>query len=507
VGVRRSSGPAPELRLRLLGGARVERGDAPVALDTRKAVALLAFLAVTGDAYGRDRLAAMFWPDSDPERSRGALRRTLSALRTSGAGPWIDTDGHRVALKPARLRVDVSEFRRLLEASRLAEAADLYRGEFLAGFSLRDSAEFDEWQTEQAEALRRDLAAALARLARHRAEDGDTRAAIGYAQRWLSLDPLHEPAHRELMRLYAAAGDRAAALRQYAECVRRLDGELGVTPLPDTARLAAEIRDGAVGAPNPRTAAARVVERNAAAVQEALADVHTLHGEYAKAIASYESAAAAAAAGGDRRRAIEHKLAEVHHRRGEWERAETHYRAALQGEVDDGRRARLQADWSLAAHRRGESGRAKRLATEALDLARRAGDRRALAQVHNILGILARDQGHHLVAREHLRDSLQLARELGDAGVHMAALNNLALACADADQIPEAIALTEQALALAHEQGDRHREAALQNNLADLMRRAGRREEAMRHLKRAVTLFAGIDESTREPEVWKLVAW
>ena len=505
MGVRKALRKPSELSLRLLGAASVECNGDPLVLDTRKAIAVLVYLAVTADVQARDRLAAMFWPDADPERSRGALRRTLSALRTSAAGAWLETQGQRIGLRRTGLRVDVLEFRRLVGESRLADAAELYRGDFLAGFSVRGSPDFDEWQLTQAEALYRELAAVLARLAAQSAAAGDDATAISYALRWVALDPLHEPAYRELMRLYARTGDRAAALRQYAECARRLDRELGVGPMPETVSLAAAIRDGTLADEGPATRRERAIDGDGPAVLEALADVYTLHGDYAKAIASYESAASSAR--GDRRRSIEHKLAEVHHRRGEWERAEEHYRSALEGETNSGRRARLHADWSLVAHRRGDRSRAKRLAMEALRLAEAGADRDALAQVRNILGILARDEGKFRQARAHLEKSLELARELGDASVHAAALNNLALACADSNEIDRAIALTEEALRISRERGDRHREAALHNNLADLMRRAGRREEAMRHLKRAVTIFAGIDQSTREPEVWKLVAW
>jgi tetratricopeptide (TPR) repeat protein len=92
--------------------------------------------------------------------------------------------------------------------------------------------------------------------------------------------------------------------------------------------------------------------------------------------------------------------------------------------------------------------------------------------------------------------------------MRVAALNNLAVACARAGEFRRAITLTEDALAAARLIGDRHRVAALHNNLADLLRAAGRTEDAMRQLKRAVTLFAEIgDEGTAEPEVWKLAQW
>ena len=71
---------------------------------------------------------------------------------------------------------------------------------FLEGFALRDSPAFDDWQLGQAGALDRELASALRRLVEHLVAAGDLERAVPLARRWLDLDPLHEPAHRELMR-------------------------------------------------------------------------------------------------------------------------------------------------------------------------------------------------------------------------------------------------------------------------------------------------------------------
>ena len=101
---------------------------------------------------------------------------------------------------------------------------------------------FDDWQFFQAEGLRQELASALERLLRGHSALGAYRSAIPYARRWMALDPLHEPAQRELMRLYALAGQRAAAVRQYAECQRVLELELGVAPEEETTRLFQAIR-------------------------------------------------------------------------------------------------------------------------------------------------------------------------------------------------------------------------------------------------------------------------
>ncbi len=72
-----------------------------------------------------------------------------------------------------------------------------------------------------------------------------------------------------------------------------------------------------------------------------------------------------------------------------------------------------------------------------------------------------------------------------------------------------AIALLEDALAASRRTGERHLEAAIENNLADQLHASGRTEEAMDHLKRAVTLFAEVGgrPGELEPEIWKLVTW
>jgi len=459
-------------------------------MDTRKATALLAYLAMTGEVQARDTLAALLWPDADRERARGALRRTLSTLHTGLGGDELRIDGLRIALDDRGVDVDARRFRALIAEGRFAEAVASYTGDFLAGFSLRDSSGFDEWEAEQGETLRKELADALERLV---VSSEDPKAALLHARRWVSLDPLHEPAHSALMRLYARVGDRSGAIRQYRELVRILDRELGVSPLPETVALSRAIESG-------DTEVARSPRRADSTAGESVGDLHTRHGDYAKAIASYE--AALASASGLERARVEHKLADVHHRRGEWDRAEAHYRAALAGQNDLAHRARVSADWSLAVHRRGDVPRAKRLAEDALGLAKRARDEPALAQALNITGILMGD-------RTRLEESLAIAGRIGDEATRVAALNNLAIALGRTGETERATQLTREALGAAITLGDRHREAALHNNLADLLHQAGKRDEAERELRRAARLFSEIggDASAMEPEVWKLVQW
>jgi DNA-binding SARP family transcriptional activator/Tfp pilus assembly protein PilF len=914
------------LKISLLGAPRAELDGVAIEVDTRKAVALLAYLAVTGRPHTRDALCNLLWPEYDQEHGRGALRRTLSTLRKALGPEWLDAGRELVALRRddgMALELDVERFRTRLAAGdpgSLADAVELYRGDFLAGFTLRDSVNFDDWQYFEADSLRRELADALELLVDAHAARSEHERAILLARRWLALNPLHEPAHRRLIELYTLNGERDAALRQYRECVRILDAELGVAPVEETnelyravqenrvqvarpavrkeavstatpvevavppalvgreaawkallnayerigkdgrlvvlegepgigkTRLAEElighlsaqcrtviatrayeeerelayapvaeavraalsiVESPSVGAlaeaarllpdvgaastlpldspgaqtrfleslallvqtplagPSPglllfddvhwaddathdfltyvlrrlkgqpmlvlltwrpeelppghrlrrlaaeaglvialerltkdnvaelarslapgaaeaqiyeetegvpllvveycralargeeqlpggvrdmlrgrleavsevaaqvlaaaavigrpfdadilREASGRTDEETVAALEEletrgligetgdaydfrhdqlrllaqeetslarrrllhrrvadflarrpassgplagsvarhyqlagreeeaaqffrlagnhasslyanvdalahfraALAlghpdtaelhqeigDLETLRGKYEGALASYEAAAAATPPEALAR--VEHKLGALHLRRGAWDLAVSHLRAALAGAGEDASlTARIAADLSLALHRAGDPKGAAELAEQALERAEAAGERRALAQAHNILGLLAASEGHAAAARPHLEESLALTSAPEDADARAAALNNLALTLRAEGEGERALELTEEALQLCQVQGDRHREAALHNNLADLLRATGRPDDAMAHLKQAVAIFADVgDDAVSRPEIWKLVRW
>jgi predicted ATPase/DNA-binding SARP family transcriptional activator/predicted negative regulator of RcsB-dependent stress response len=252
---------ASPLALYLLGLPRIERGGVPVEVNRRKAVALVAYLAVTGQGHPRDSLVNLLWPEYDSSRGRAALRRTLFTLRTALGEDAILVDRDQLGLDPSgALRCDVDEFHRYLAACGahghptsetcprcvppLTEAVSLFRGEFMSGFTLRDSVNFDDWQLFQAERIRRELDSALQRLVQWHSAQREFELAAGYARRRLALDPLDEGAHCQLMRLCAWSGRRSAALRQYQECVAILEDQLGVPPQQATTQLYQAIQAG-----------------------------------------------------------------------------------------------------------------------------------------------------------------------------------------------------------------------------------------------------------------------
>ena len=255
------AGPVPiqgamATRVLLFGPPQILRDGAVVPVDTRKALAILAYLAVSGPVASRAEITALLWPDYDRSRGLRSLRRTLSALRGALDGADLEADRNSVKLG-GDLDVDVTRFGVL--ASRggrasLEQAAALVRGGFLAGFGLRDSIEFDDWQRREAERLQAATGRVFDSLAQLAREAGDLDAAIRHAERRLQLDPLSEASHRRLMELEAARGDRTAAVRRYRTLVRILDEELGVEPLAETTVAYEAIRAGRrVAGPTPAT--------------------------------------------------------------------------------------------------------------------------------------------------------------------------------------------------------------------------------------------------------------
>jgi DNA-binding SARP family transcriptional activator len=244
------------VQIRFFGAPEIRRDGVTVQVDTRKAVALLAYLAVAKRPVSRDQLCGLFWPESSQSRARGALRRTLSTARSVVGGEVIVADRESVLLDASPLNVDVLRFGALASGSdpgHLREAARLYAGDFLAGFAVRGSPEFEDWHRMEADRLRRAADEVFRRAAEASAEAGDTARAIELSQRRIEIDPLNEPAHRALMVMEARGGRRSSAINRYREMVRVLDEELGVAPLDETKQVYEAIRRGRYSEDAPPT--------------------------------------------------------------------------------------------------------------------------------------------------------------------------------------------------------------------------------------------------------------
>lgn len=239
--------PGP-IALQLFGAPALRLHGRIVDIGARKAMALLAWLALEGRGT-RARLATLFWPDLDAASARRNLRRELHRLRSAGAEAAVLSGGDTLALAPA-VAVDVQAFEAALARGDRAAAAAAYSGPLLDGLDLPEGGEFDAWAAGQRERLalrHRDAAQALA--AAHEAA-GRWREALDLTLRLIDSDALHEQHFRRAMALHAALGDRESALKLYERCRLRLGRELGLRPMPETMALAEAVRCGHLsGAP------------------------------------------------------------------------------------------------------------------------------------------------------------------------------------------------------------------------------------------------------------------
>jgi len=233
----------PLLTIQLFGEFRLLVDDKPVtAINTARLQSLLAYLLLHRTApQARQQLAFRFWPDSGDAQARTNLRNTLHQLRNSlpDADHCLQTDAKSIQWRPdAPFRLDVAEFEQQLQTAQkadnpiiarqaLEQAVRLYQGDLLPGC-------YDDWILPERERWQQTFASTLEQLITWLENERDYPAAISYAQRLLQHDPLREATYGRMMQLYAAAGDRAAALRVYHTCTTTLLNELGVEPSPTT---------------------------------------------------------------------------------------------------------------------------------------------------------------------------------------------------------------------------------------------------------------------------------
>jgi predicted ATPase/DNA-binding SARP family transcriptional activator len=248
-------------RLSLLGPPVLRADGAETPLPRDKRLHLLAFLAVHGDWVDRDRLADLFWPRATGGASRRNLRQLLVRVR-EGAWPEglldaLDVDRQRMRWP---LATDVEDFVKAAERGDRAAALDAYRGSFLAGAGSYDETPFAEWVELERQKLHFTWRDVILARATELAAAGRPEEATVLLERLLALDDLDEEALTAFMRLCAADGRPAQAMRAYRGFRQRLDREMGLAPASPTALLADEIESTArMAAANESTAAA--VER------------------------------------------------------------------------------------------------------------------------------------------------------------------------------------------------------------------------------------------------------
>jgi DNA-binding SARP family transcriptional activator/DNA-binding response OmpR family regulator len=240
------------LKLSLLGTPQISHDEKILTLPTKKALALLVYLALEKGWHTRDKICTLLWPDSDNFHARGTLRRGLTQIRqalqqvaTTQNNAYLLTKQDLIALNfECEVAVDTLILQNAFEIARtlnpltaspetleiLQTTVNLYRGDFLEGFGLEDAPDFDDWASVQRETYHRRLSLVLDRLALLYGESGNLPHAIETARQWVKHDPISEPPVALLIDLYLRDNNRVSALNTYEDYCAILEKELGIEP-------------------------------------------------------------------------------------------------------------------------------------------------------------------------------------------------------------------------------------------------------------------------------------
>ncbi|HSF82138.1 MAG TPA: ABC transporter substrate-binding protein, partial [Anaerolineales bacterium] len=246
------------LRILTCGGLSIQLGGKAVGkLASRKAELLVVYLARQQRAYRREVLAELLWEERSQSQARANLRVVLSSLRKQ-LGEYVWIDRNQVGLRAeAEVWLDAGEIVASLETiregagvataekiDRIKRALDLYQGEFLDGVYVHDARELEAWIGQERRHLQGLVIHGLSYMADQCLQTGEYQAGAVYVSQLVELDPLAETGQRQLMRLLALSGQRAAALSQYERFKRLLMEELGIEPEAETNRLQRQIQTG-----------------------------------------------------------------------------------------------------------------------------------------------------------------------------------------------------------------------------------------------------------------------
>lgn len=247
-----------DLIIYTLGDLQILRDGKPVrSLRSRKAQAMIVYLACTSKSHPREVLADLFWGESSQVRAMSNLRDVIHVLRTH-LEPFLEITRYSVALNlESEVWIDVAELDAALSpirergdtitaetAKKIEMALRLYQKDFLEGFYLRNAPGFQEWQVVERERLRLAALDGCISLVQHQLDEGNYRKGIHYARLALDLEPLMEVGHQQLMRLLALSGRSSEALVQFETCHQVLEEELGVEPSEETKDLYASLLKG-----------------------------------------------------------------------------------------------------------------------------------------------------------------------------------------------------------------------------------------------------------------------
>lgn len=251
------------LEVRLLGKFDVKRAGKPIAITSRPAQSLFAYLILSaGTSHRREKLAGMLWPDSLEETARDNLRHALWRIRKvfprKTKTEYLIADDLSITFNASsEYWLDVAELEKLSEnasADELIAVLSEYQGELLPGF-------YDEWVVLEREHLNSIFEHQMARLLALLEKEKRWLDILDWGERWIKLGQKPEPAYRALMSAHAAKGDMSKVAATYERCVKSLR-EFGIEPSEQTKELYENLKSGKQS-PNTVSVSTKLVSKEA----------------------------------------------------------------------------------------------------------------------------------------------------------------------------------------------------------------------------------------------------
>ncbi len=231
------------LQVNMFGAPRVFWNDVPIRICRLQTRALLYRLASVESINCRDQLCHYFWPNQSEVKAKARLAHLICDLRKNLPDPsLVQLDQQNIWLDPKAVQTDLQRFEQCHRSTLpvqedLLKAINLYHGEFLEGFTLPSSAEYELWLVRNKELWANRFRAVLTQLIELQIDAGKHWAAIDSLLHFLRFDDLNEDVHRRLMEQYLAIGNRQAAIRQFEQCADLLYREIGAAPSNTTRRV------------------------------------------------------------------------------------------------------------------------------------------------------------------------------------------------------------------------------------------------------------------------------
>ncbi len=227
------------LDIKLLGQFNLRWDGNPIEIPSRPAQSLLAYLALRpGTPQRRERLAGLLWPDATEANARSYLRQALwrirKALEAADRDYFLADEITIAFVADAEYSLDVAVLEQEVTADTptadLLRCVEVYHGDLLPGF-------YDEWVDPERERLQAIYEHKLTLLLDRLVVEQRWLEVLDWAERWIALGHVPEPAYRALMMAHSALGDRSSMAAAYQRCVESLQRELAVEPTEVTRAL------------------------------------------------------------------------------------------------------------------------------------------------------------------------------------------------------------------------------------------------------------------------------